>query len=136
MPVLLLQEAKLKQWQSPNKPSSTLDNFAAASGYGSFAADAMARVRARLAGFEDDDTLLQPADAAGAAQSQADAGTSEPAQQQQGGDVSCGAAGQLRRQQLPAPGAVVQSNLLALRCMSGVCGPHSCRVCNASLTSA
>jgi hypothetical protein len=51
------QEAKLKQWQSPRRPSSTLDNFAAASGYGSFAADAMARVRARLAGFEDDDTL-------------------------------------------------------------------------------
>jgi CO dehydrogenase/acetyl-CoA synthase delta subunit len=52
-----VQEAKLKQWQSPQRSSSTLDNFAAASGYGSFAADAMARVRARLAGFEDDDTL-------------------------------------------------------------------------------
>jgi len=54
-----MQEAKLRQWQSPQKPSSTLDNFAAASGYSTFAADAMARVRARLAGFEDGTTLQQ-----------------------------------------------------------------------------
>lgn len=77
-----MQEAKLKQWQSPQRPSSTLDNFASASGYGSFAADAMARVRARLAGFEDDDTLTtQQQPGASEEQQQAAAGV---AQQQQG----------------------------------------------------
>jgi hypothetical protein len=80
----LVQEAKLRQWQLPNKPSSTLDNFAAASGYGSFAADAMARVRARLAGFDDDDTLQQPAGAAGSEHPQAETGSPQPSQQQQG----------------------------------------------------
>jgi hypothetical protein len=58
-----------------------LDNFAAASGYSSFAADAMARVRARLAGFEDDDgDLQQQQGALGAGQDTA----GSPQQQQQG----------------------------------------------------
>jgi hypothetical protein len=57
-PVLLSQEAKLKQWQAPPRPSSSLDSFAASSGYKQMAADAMARVRARLSGFEDDESFL------------------------------------------------------------------------------
>jgi hypothetical protein len=52
-----LQEAKLKQWQTPQRPSSSLDTFAASSGYKQMAADAMARVRARLSGWEDDDSF-------------------------------------------------------------------------------
>lgn len=51
------EEAKLKQWQSPSRPSSSLDSFAASSGYKQMAADAMARVRARLSGWEDDDSF-------------------------------------------------------------------------------
>lgn len=56
--LLLLQEAKLKQWQSPQqRQTSTLDSFAATSGYKQMAADAMARVRARLSGWADDETF-------------------------------------------------------------------------------
>lgn len=78
----VLQEARLKHWQSPQRPSSTLDDFAAASGYGSFAADAMARVRARLAGYEDDDSLQQQQHP-GASEGQQGGGAAADAPQQQ-----------------------------------------------------
>jgi hypothetical protein len=88
-----LQEARLKQWQSPQRPSSTLDDFAAASGYGSFAADAMARVRARLAGYEDDDSLQQQQQqqqgACKGEQGGAAADTPQQQQQQQGERSVC-----------------------------------------------
>lgn len=52
----ILQEAKLKQWQTAQRPTSSLDSFAAASGYQAAAADAIARVRARLMGYADDES--------------------------------------------------------------------------------
>lgn len=85
----VLQEARLKQWQSQQRPSSTLDDFAAASGYGSFAADAMARVRARLAGYEDDDSLQQQQQQLGASEGQqGGAAADAPQRQQQQGEQS------------------------------------------------
>lgn len=51
-----MQEAKLQQWQTKQRSPSTVDTFAAASGYQQAAAEAMARVRARLMGFTDDET--------------------------------------------------------------------------------
>jgi hypothetical protein len=60
------EEAKLKQWQargSGGSSSSTLDSFAASSGYAQAAADAMARARARLLGYDDDATLSPQQDA-------------------------------------------------------------------------
>eukprot|EP00878_Enallax_costatus_P024167 GHUV01025766.1.p1 GENE.GHUV01025766.1~~GHUV01025766.1.p1 ORF type:complete len:395 (+),score=102.77 GHUV01025766.1:133-1317(+) len=73
------EEAKLQQWQTKQRPTSTVDTFAAASGYQQAAADAMARVRARLMGFTDDETYPtqqqkdgeQDADAASPAHSDA-----------------------------------------------------------------
>lgn len=89
--VTALQEAKLKQWQNPKRPDSTLDNFAAASGYAGFAADAMARVRARLAGFEDDDTAMQQQQQGplGAASAGGGQGTASTSPQQQQGEERC-----------------------------------------------
>ncbi|KAF8060005.1 hypothetical protein HT031_004943 [Scenedesmus sp. PABB004] len=48
------EEAKLQQWRAPPRAASSLDGFAAASGYKQMAAAAMARARARFSGWSDD----------------------------------------------------------------------------------
>ncbi|KAF6255470.1 hypothetical protein COO60DRAFT_207312 [Scenedesmus sp. NREL 46B-D3] len=67
------EEAKLKQWQSPQRPSSSLDSFAASSGYKQMAADAMARVRARLSGWEDDDSFAAAGGSSSSSTAESDA---------------------------------------------------------------